>query len=138
MTCTKIAPNRTLGRSSMVNNSISAAKRHTRLPHRPKWVGSRGSGTYPWNPIFLCVPSQYGFLCDSPHRQRNVKVELALRLSEPRITSGPSHLFGPFAVGRIINVPVPIASDSILAGSWAASLKPDLTCAPSQKGLSRE
>ena len=96
------------------------------------------TGAYPRNPIFLCVPSQYGFLRDSPHRQRNVKVELAVRPSEPSIISGPSHLFGPFAIGRIVNEPVPTISESILAGSWAGSLNPDLTCAPSQKGLSRE
>ena len=90
-------------------------KRH--LARRRVW--NLGNGTYPRNPIFLCVPSQYGFLCDSPHRQRNVKVELALRPSEPRIINGPSHLFGPFAIGRIVNEPDPTSSDSISAGKWA-------------------
>ena len=65
-------------------------------------------------------------------------MELALRPSEPRIISGPSHLFGPLAIGRIVNEPVPTTEESSLAGSRAGSLNPDFTCAPSQKGLSRE
>jgi hypothetical protein len=139
MMCAKIPSNRTSPSSAMDSQidfcCYDALEGST---VRSGQAGNHGSDTYPGKAIFLCVPSQYGFLCDSPHRQSNVEVELAVRPSEPRIINGPSQLFGPFAIGRIVNDPVPTTSDSNLEGSWAGSLNPDLTCAPSQKGLSRE
>jgi hypothetical protein len=102
---------------------------HERATHSQSWH-------QPTKPIFLCVPSQNGFVAEPPQRHRTMSRFSRIWPPAPDTFDGPAHFRGPFGLGVITSRPAPtgwLGSQS--SGSTPASRKPACLCVPSQYGL---